>query len=103
MEKHAAEPSLIDKLPTMEGPVRRGCFDSDYPRRRIIHSAARLIAFDLLNEATSVPERQAAALVDAAASLLIHGDGEESARLCLEAVTTPRIAGDVVRTLTASR
>jgi hypothetical protein len=60
-----------------------------------------LVAFDLLNAATlTVPERSAFALVDGAASLLIHGGGEESPRLVLEAVTTPAIAGAVVRTLT---
>jgi hypothetical protein len=95
-----AEPSLVDKLENLEGRARRDFFAGDYSHRTI-HSSARLVAFDLLNAATpTVPERSAFALVDGAASLLIHGHGEESARLCLEAVTTPRIAGDVVRVLT---
>ena len=95
--------TLIDKLERLEGKARHDFLAGDYAQRpsRTIHSSARLVAFDLLNAATpTVPERKVGALVDGAASLLAHGGGEESARLCLEVVTTPRIAGDVVRALT---
>jgi hypothetical protein len=105
-----AEP-LIDKLERLEGRARRDFLDGDYgrsragqgslpgPTRRSIRSSARLVAFDVLNDATAVAGRNLFALIDAAASLLIHGGGAESARLCLEVVTTPDIAGDVVRVL----
>jgi hypothetical protein len=93
------DPSLFDKLANLEGRARRDFFDGDCPR--VIHSSTRLVAFDLLNAATpTVPERKCYALVDGASLLLIHGGGEESARLCLESVTTPAIAGEVVRVLT---
>jgi hypothetical protein len=55
------------------------------------------------DDATAVPERSAYALVDAAASWLVHGGGEETARLALEAVTTPAVAGDVLRALAGNR
>ncbi|PZS32429.1 MAG: hypothetical protein DLM59_08190 [Pseudonocardiales bacterium] len=84
--------SLIVKLERLAG---RG-----YRPPRGIRSAARVVAYDLLNAATpAVPERKVYALVDGA-SLLVRDGSEESARLCLEAVTTPRVAGDVVRVLT---
>jgi hypothetical protein len=100
------EPSLIEKLENLEGRARQDFFNGDFclPTRRTdrtIHSSARLVAFDVINAATTgIAERKLFALIDAAASLLIHGGGEESARLCLEVVTTPAVAGSVVRALT---
>jgi hypothetical protein len=91
--------TLIDKLERLEGRARRDFLDGEYGRRRTIRSSARLVAFDVLNAVTTVAERNLFALVDAAALLLIHGGSQESARLCLEVVTTPAIAGDVVRLL----
>jgi hypothetical protein len=95
--------TLFDKLERLEGRAPHDFFPGACTQRpgRTIHSSARLVAFDLLNAATpTVPERKVCALVDGAASLLVHGGGEESARLCLEVVTTARIAGNVVRVLT---
>jgi hypothetical protein len=103
--------TLMDKLERLEGRAHRDGFAGGYdPARgglprltrrsgRTIRSSARLVAFDVLNAATTIAERNLFALVDAAASLLLHGGGQESARLCLEVVTTPDVAGDVVRLL----
>jgi hypothetical protein len=91
--------TLACKLERLEGRAVRRLFAGDHGRPRKIRSSARLVAFDVLNDATAVDERNLFALVDAAASVLLHGGSEESARLCLEVVTTPTVAGDVVRVL----
>jgi hypothetical protein len=97
------EPSLLDKLEMLEGRVVRDFLHGEHGRQREILSSARLVAYNLLNAATpNVPERKVYALVDGASLLVLDGS-EESARLCLEAVTTARIAGDVVRVLTDDR
>jgi hypothetical protein len=97
--------TLIDKLERLEGRARHDFLAGDYAQRpsRTIHSSARLVAFDLLTAVTpTIPERKVGALVDGASLLVLDGS-EESARLALEAVTTPAIAGDVVRVLTEDR
>jgi hypothetical protein len=71
--------------------------DSTAGRWRVT-SAARLVAFDLLNDASPITERRLAAVVDGAACLLTHGGHRESARLLLETVA-PQVAGRALHTL----
>ncbi|PZS26828.1 MAG: hypothetical protein DLM59_17510 [Pseudonocardiales bacterium] len=72
---------------------------------RVISSAAKLVAFDLLNADTSTGEQRLAALVDAVCCVLAHNSdyrGQETARLALEAVVHPAVARAAVRALTES-
>lgn len=102
-----AEPSLIDRLETLEGRAVRDFFAADYDRAaREIPSKAKLTAYDLLNAETTVPERKLFALVDAVSCVLAHNGrygGEETARLALETVTGSSVALAAVRALVGDR
>lgn len=104
-EATAPEPSLIDKLENLDRQATGDFLDGDYrPAKRGISSAAKLIAFDLLNADTSTGERKLMALVDAVTCLLDHSDGHgaaETARLAFETVAHPAVALKAVRALTA--
>jgi len=67
----------------------------------VISSSARLVAFGLLDAAISTGEQRLGALVDAVCCVLAHDgrDGEETARLALEAVVHPTVAREAVRVL----
>lgn len=65
-------------------------------------TAYRVMAFEILNNASPVSERRLFAVVDGAASLLEHGGDEEAARLLLQAVvgSTSRVAAAALDALT---
>jgi len=67
----------------------------------VISSTARLVAFGLLDADISTGEIRLRALVDAVCCVLAHDgrDGEETARLALEAVVHPAVARAAVRAL----
>jgi len=64
-----------------------------------IPSAAKLVAYHLLNDECLVAERSLFALVGAVACLLAHDGSEETARLAFETVVRPAVALAAVRTL----
>ncbi|PZS34910.1 MAG: hypothetical protein DLM59_03870 [Pseudonocardiales bacterium] len=87
--------TLIDKLERLEG--RDG-----YRPPREVRSAAKVVAFELLNAETTVAERRLFALVDCVACLLAHGGrygSEETARLAFESVVGSSAAEAAVRVL----
>jgi hypothetical protein len=86
---------LIDKLERLEGPA-------GFRPPREVRSAAKVLAFNVLNAETTVAERRLFALVDAVACLLAYGGcygGEETARLALESVVGSPAAAAAARVL----
>ncbi|PZS27881.1 MAG: hypothetical protein DLM59_15570 [Pseudonocardiales bacterium] len=95
--------TLACKLERLEGRATRVFFAGDHRPTREIRSGAKMVAYDMVNDASPAPERQLAALVDSVVCWLTHGDrygSEETARLALETVVGPAVALAAVRVLT---
>ncbi|PZS37056.1 MAG: hypothetical protein DLM59_00010 [Pseudonocardiales bacterium] len=124
MPDSADDATLSDKLANLEGRAMRDLPDRDHsdrhhrPRpsgdrcregrrhgRCAIPSAAKLMAFEMLDADTSTGERRLFAMVDAVCCVLAHNGrygGEETARLVLETVVHPTVAKAAVRLLADS-